>query len=408
MEIIQDFIPDGRRNRPGYSMTPVYITIHDTGNIKAGADTLGHASYLKSDTAANLPASWHFTVDDKRVVQHLPLNENGWHASDGGSGPGNRTSIGIEICENSDGNRTKAEQKAAELVAWLLKEYNLGIDRVVQHAKWASRNCPRVLRGRPGGWEGFLAQVTYEGMQIEGNLSQEILTPITGQAVATKQQARAWLEQKAPEWTLMADLYYSIAPKYNIRADVALAQACKETGYFRFGGLVQPWQNNFAGIGATGTASDGSTPLRGASPDHVRFEKGVHGAIFVDRTTGVEAHIQHLYAYATTNDLPDGTILYSPRFTLVRRGSASYVEHLGAGENPTGVGWAYPGVDYGQSIVKDYLTGLLVTPDPVVPDPTSDLQREIDQLIFELEKVKKERDAYKATLLEIRKLTETL
>ena len=206
------------------------------------------------------------------------------------------------------------------------------------------------------------------------------LTPIIGESEATREQAREWLKQVAPDWVLMADLFFSIAPKYGVRADIALAQACKETGYFRFGGLVKPWQNNFAGIGATGQASDGNTPLRGADPGKVRFEKGAHGAIFDDRATGVEAQIQHLFAYATEAKLPENITLYSPRFQLVRRGSAKYVEHLGAGENPEGVGWAYPGDDYGKSIIKDYLEKLLLVEVDEGSIKVEELQKEVSRL----------------------------
>ena len=159
VQIIQDFIPSGRRNRPGYKLTPKYITIHDTANTQAGADARAHAQYLKGSTAASLPVSWHFTVDDKAIYQHLPLNENGWHAGDGTNGTGNRQSIGIEICENRDGNRAQAEKNAAWLAAKLLKDYGLGLDRVKQHYDWSGKNCPRVLRGRKDGWKNFLAAV---------------------------------------------------------------------------------------------------------------------------------------------------------------------------------------------------------------------------------------------------------
>ena len=157
VQIIQDFIPPGRRNRPGYKLTPKYITIHDTVNTQAGADARAHANYLKN--SPNLEVSWHFTVDDKVIIQHLPLNENGWHAGDGANGTGNRQSIGIEICENRDGNRAQAEANAAWLVAKLLKDYGLGLDRVKQHYDWSGKNCPRVLRGRKDGWQDFLAAV---------------------------------------------------------------------------------------------------------------------------------------------------------------------------------------------------------------------------------------------------------
>ena len=160
MNIIQDFIPVGRRNRPGTKLTgPKYITIHDTANPSKGADALMHARYLKGDDAANRPASWHFTVDDRNIVQHLPLDEVAWHAGDGSSGPGNTSSIAIEICENADGDRAKAEANAAELVAYLLKQFGLPIDAVVQHNRWTGKDCPRIIRHRPGGWEAFLAAV---------------------------------------------------------------------------------------------------------------------------------------------------------------------------------------------------------------------------------------------------------
>lgn len=163
MNIIQDFIPVGRRNRPGTKLTgPKYITIHDTANPVKGADALMHARYLKGDDAANRPASWHFTVDDQRVVQHLPLDEVAWHAGDGSKGPGNTSSIAIEICENADGDRAKAEANAAELVAHLIRTVPSLLpfpECVVQHNRWTGKDCPHIIRHRSGGWEAFLAAV---------------------------------------------------------------------------------------------------------------------------------------------------------------------------------------------------------------------------------------------------------
>ena len=31
----------------------------------------------------NNPISFHFAVDDKEIIQCLPLNRNAWHAGDG-------------------------------------------------------------------------------------------------------------------------------------------------------------------------------------------------------------------------------------------------------------------------------------------------------------------------------------
>ncbi len=166
MEIIKEFIPVGSKNRSGIKMDgPKWITIHDTGNSNQGANAENHAKYLRSGQAS---ASWHFTVDDKQIIQHLPLDIIGWHAGDGGNGPGNRSSIGIEICENKDGDRVRAEANAAKLVAYLMKLFSLEIERVVQHNRWSGKNCPRVIRARPGGWEGFLKEV---GRNMDGKFS---------------------------------------------------------------------------------------------------------------------------------------------------------------------------------------------------------------------------------------------
>jgi N-acetylmuramoyl-L-alanine amidase len=158
-QIIQDFILAGRGNRPG-KMAGSYrsITIHDTDNPNPAANAKMHASYLKSDAAANAPVSWHFTVDDKEIYQHLPLNEHGWHAGDGAKGDGNLTSIAIEICMNADGDRQKAEWNAAWLVAKLWKDRG-GRCALYQHNHWSGKNCPSVLRGRPRGWDEFWALV---------------------------------------------------------------------------------------------------------------------------------------------------------------------------------------------------------------------------------------------------------
>lgn len=183
---------------------------------------------------------------------------------------------------------------------------------------------------------------------------------ILGPAIATADQLRAWLEAEArkrvqtEQWGRefvpfpdLVDLYLRIGAEYGVRGDLALAQAAKETGYWQFGGLVQPDQNNFCGLWATGTVLTGGESLNGADPSRVRLEAGRHGATFATPEAGVEAHIQHLWAYATTAPLPPGKALLSPRFALVQRGSAPTWQGLNAR-------WAVPGTTYGQSIIHDY------------------------------------------------------
>ncbi|MCM3276694.1 N-acetylmuramoyl-L-alanine amidase [Bacillus velezensis] len=154
VKITKDFIPVGHNNRPGYAMNPAYITVHNTANTTKGASAAMHAQYEKNPET---PTSWHFTVDEKEIYQHLPLNENGWHAGDGNSGNGNRKSIGIEICENSDGDFEKAVANAQWLIKKLMKEQGISLANVVPHQHWSGKYCPRKLLDR---WDSFKAGIS--------------------------------------------------------------------------------------------------------------------------------------------------------------------------------------------------------------------------------------------------------
>ncbi|RXJ47850.1 N-acetylmuramoyl-L-alanine amidase [Bacillus velezensis] len=153
VKITKDFIPVGHNNRPGYAMDPAYITVHNTANTAKGASAAMHARYEKNPET---PTSWHFTVDDKEIYQHLPLNESGWHAGDG-NGTGNRKSIGIEICENSDGDFEKAVANAQWLIKKLMKEQGISLGNVVPHQHWSGKYCPRKLLDR---WDSFKAGIS--------------------------------------------------------------------------------------------------------------------------------------------------------------------------------------------------------------------------------------------------------
>ena len=152
-----DYIPAGRANRPGGSNPGTYITIHETGNAAKGADAAAHANYLKGDAAAKAMVSWHYTVDDHGIVQHLPDQETAYHAGDGASGTGNTKSIGVEICVNAGGDFNKAKANAASLVRLLMKEHGIPLANVVQHNHWTGKDCPYTIRHTAGGWEAFLA-----------------------------------------------------------------------------------------------------------------------------------------------------------------------------------------------------------------------------------------------------------
>lgn len=125
-----------------------------------------------------------------------------------------------------------------------------------------------------------------------------------------------------------AQIVYEEAIAEGIKPEVVFTQCMKETAFLKYGGEVNPNQYNFAGIGATGS---------------------VHGATFENVRMGIRAQVQHLKAYGSLDKLINQCV--DPRFNLVSRGSAKYVEWLGKKENPTGSGWA-TSKNYGHDIVN--------------------------------------------------------
>lgn len=162
--IHRSIISYSENHRPGFGMTPKYITVHNTANPDYGADAAMHSRYLQMGQTDESAVSWHFTVDNNEIYQHLPLNEVGYHAGDGG-GQGNFASIGIEICENADGNYAQAEQNTIKLVAEILYENDMDISQVVPHQHWSGKDCPHnLLHGLDGsvGWDTFINSIQKE------------------------------------------------------------------------------------------------------------------------------------------------------------------------------------------------------------------------------------------------------
>lgn len=139
----------------------------------------------------------------------------------------------------------------------------------------------------------------------------------------------------APNIETFCRIYLEECQAEGVKAEVAFCQAMKETGFLRFGGRVDISQYNFAGIGAV--------------------DSGTGAASFPDVRTGIRAQIQHLKAYASKDALVNPCV--DPRFSLVTRNTAPYIEWLGIQENPYGKGWA-TAQGYGYSIINDYMRKL--------------------------------------------------
>ena len=113
--------------------------------------------------------------------------------------------------------------------------------------------------------------------------------------------------EEDPEHILQfAQYYIDEASLEGINSDVAFAQMCLETGFLRFGGLVQPEFHNYCGLGAM----DAEHP----------------GEVFETEELGVRAHIQHLQAYATKEETQLNGELIDPRYNWVHK--TKYVEDI--------------------------------------------------------------------------------
>lgn len=157
---------------------------------------------------------------------------------------------------------------------------------------------------------GLLSDFLADIIRILSEDDEVIETPeanetIIGPSLATEYQIVKFIQKHNPDFDpAIAHAFMEISKIYGVRGDVAICQSIVETGWFKFGGgtAVKPEQHNYCGLGVVSL--------------------GISGNSFPSIEAGVEAQIQHLYAYACINSLPKGRTLYDPRFMFVTRGCA--------------------------------------------------------------------------------------
>ena len=212
---------------------------------------------------------------------------------------------------------------------------------------WLSFGKTRYYLDKNGvmqtGWQ-FISNTWYyfrTNGTLDDSCTTDQLMAVSGKTTVTASQMEKYFKDKgatypayysktdAPTLEKFCQIYVEEANAEGINGAIAFTQAMKETAWLRFGGDVKIEQNNFAGLGTTGG--------------------GVAGASFATVREGIRAQIQHLKAYGSKDTLKNKCV--DPRFSLVTRGSALYVEWLGQKENPNGYGWA-TSKGYGIDIVK--------------------------------------------------------
>ena len=154
MNIVKNLVSESKYSvKCPYAMTPEFIVVHNTAN---DASAQNEVKYMISN---NNQVSFHFAVDDKEIVQGLPLDRNALACGDGANGKGNREGIQIEICYSKNGGIRfeNAEKNAAKFIAQLLKERGWGADKVKKHQDFSNKYCPH--RTLDKGWASFVNMI---------------------------------------------------------------------------------------------------------------------------------------------------------------------------------------------------------------------------------------------------------
>lgn len=140
-----------------YLNKPQAIIIHNAATPNGTAKALNNVLHNSKEYK-----SWHFSVDDKDVIESLPLNRNAFATGDGAYGLGNRTGIHIEIAKDNDNDSKeewlKARDNGAKLAAELLHNYGWGIDNLKKHQDYkmtdgSYKYCPHKILDE--GWDDF-------------------------------------------------------------------------------------------------------------------------------------------------------------------------------------------------------------------------------------------------------------
>ena len=176
-------------------MTPKYITIHNTAN---DASAKNEANYMLSNSN---PTSYHVAIDDIEAVELIPFNRNAWHAGDG-TGPGNLSSIGIEICYSKSGGKRyeEAEANAIEYTAHVLVQLGLPPSAVKFHQEWSGKNCPhRILDEKRGAAFKQAIAERYEELKNPKPIAPQVIKPASSKklgSLVTKQDVPAYARNK--------------------------------------------------------------------------------------------------------------------------------------------------------------------------------------------------------------------
>lgn len=333
---------------PAKSRTPFrgdvngFVVHHTTGEHVGRNDS---AAWMRSIQRYHLGKGWsdigyHFVVDQNGAV----FEGRGWDVQGAHASGHNSDTIGVAFLGDGDRVTDAALHSIANLYAAACDYY--GTDLVLQgHRDVGSTHCPG---SRLYAW-------------VKQDLPVRSGTPIvTFSDTVDVETAKQWAKNNGAADVFVNDiipsLYGAAARMRTLNggegpdAAMVVAQSAKETGWGKFGGVLDTSFRNTAGIK---TAKGGGN----FDPDaHQRFDSWAEGA---------RAHLNHLAAYTGLRPVgvPHGR--YHTVNALSWAGTVVTVEQLGAR-------WA-PNPAYGEDIVR-MLAELAATKRPTVLPPAPAVQ----------------------------------
>jgi len=173
---------------------------------------------------------------------------------------------------------------------------------------------------------------------------------IISDSQVTAKQAKEWAKSKGATETFvnLADLYFKYYSSHGgVNPAIAYVQAAKETGYGKFGGVLDESFHNPCGLKIAAGGSD--------------TDKNAHKK-FNNWDEGVQAHLDHLALYAGVSGYPTSNS-YDERQFITIKGKAGTVSSLGGN-------WA-PSLTYGEEVNQSYNDLLLYSGVKSASDATA-------------------------------------
>lgn len=136
------------------------ITIHNTGLESSAKRIFRQMENSVSDRGC------HFLVDEKDVIQVLPLDWCAYHTGKGDDW-GNNHTIAIEICRSMCDTELylTAQRNAVNLIGKLMEEYGIGFDDIYFHSDFnPKKRCPHRILELYGDKNTFVKEILYDNL----------------------------------------------------------------------------------------------------------------------------------------------------------------------------------------------------------------------------------------------------